>query len=193
MEAFDFLWAKEILQFDNTKQRSLLKCSENRSLCRKNMLRTVRKLATIAHRGGMCWHCIKCDAEVFEAQRVQVFCLCFLCSPAQITKALLRQAPRFFPLSQNKHTKVPVPDCNCPRLREPHVAVLWCTCLRNKLLCCAGTTTVFDSLHSRGKFIIMPKAMVRWAILPGNPMNMLPGMTNRFLRKQAAQVENMQF
>lgn len=118
----------------------------------KKMLWTERKLATIAHRGGMCWHCIKCNAEVFEAQRVQVFCLCFLCSPAQITKAPLRQAPLFF--SQNKHTKLSVLACNCPRPREPHVAVLWCTCLRHKLICCAGKTTFFGSVHSRGKFVL---------------------------------------
>lgn len=108
---FWLLWAKEMLQFNNTSQHCSLKCSENRSLYRTNMLRTERKLATIAHRGGMCWHCIKCNAEVFEAQRVQVFCLCFLCSPAQITKAPLRQAPLFFPLSEQAH------KASCARLQ----------------------------------------------------------------------------
>lgn len=105
-----------------------------------------RKRATIADRGGICWHCIKCNAEVFEAQRVQVFCQCFLCSPTQITKAPLRQALLFFP--QNKHTKLPVLDCNCPRPRAPHVAALSCTCLRHKLLCSASKSIFYSCVHT---------------------------------------------
>lgn len=39
-----------------------------------------KETATMEDRGGICWHCIKCKAEVFEAQRGQVFVSqCFLC------------------------------------------------------------------------------------------------------------------
>lgn len=77
----------------------------------------------------------------------------FLVLPSSNNKSPIETGSPFFFFSQNKHTKLPVLACNCPRLREPHVAVLWCTCLRHKLLCCAGKTTFFGSVHSRGKFI----------------------------------------
>lgn len=84
-------------------------CSKNGSLY-KNMKKTLwteRKRATIEDRGGICWHCIKCNAEVFEAQRGQVFCqsmfLVLLLYPAQTTKGPLRQPLLFFFFSEQAH------------------------------------------------------------------------------------------
>jgi len=50
-------------------------CSENSSLYNnmKKIPWIERKRASTEDRGGICWHCIKCIAEVFEAQRGQVF------------------------------------------------------------------------------------------------------------------------
>lgn len=81
-------------------------------------------------RGGICWHCIKCNAEVFEAQRGQVFVsqffLCFCCLQLKQQKPHWDSLLFFFPL--DKHTKLPVLGCNCPVLRQPLLVALLCTC-----------------------------------------------------------------
>lgn len=76
---------------------------------RKNLW-TERKRATTGDRGGVCWCCIKCDAEVFEPPRGQVFgpsvFLLLLLSPSQTTKAPLRRAlPFFFSPSWKRQTQ----------------------------------------------------------------------------------------
>lgn len=67
---------------------------------KRKVLRTERKRATTGDRGGICWCCIKCNAEVFEPRRGQVFgpsvFLLILLSPSQTTKAPLRRTLPFF-------------------------------------------------------------------------------------------------
>lgn len=102
-------------------------CSENSSLY-NNMKKSCGQRgngATIEDRGGICWHCIKCNAEVFEAQRGQVFVsqcfLCFCCLQLKQQKPHWDSLPFFFLFfffAPNQHTKLPVLGCNCPVQRK---------------------------------------------------------------------------